>query len=161
MTRAQPPAFPRNRRGRLGFPGPTQGRWLFLTARCCSTSCLCLPHQHLCLYWTASTTTQTCPHLPFKRPSPCRAQFLASPAHASPAPHQGHLWPLTAALLLASKEHLTQNPGPSDPALALLPLLLPCPVSTPVLARYAESMLIKWKEITRCSLGLEPQVLPF
>ena len=25
MTRAPPPAFPRNPRGRLGFPGPTQG----------------------------------------------------------------------------------------------------------------------------------------
>ena len=25
VTRAQPPAFPRNPRGRLGFPGPTQG----------------------------------------------------------------------------------------------------------------------------------------
>ena len=24
-ARAQPPAFPRNPRGRLGFPGPTQG----------------------------------------------------------------------------------------------------------------------------------------
>ena len=25
VTRAPPPAFPRNPRGRLGFPGPTQG----------------------------------------------------------------------------------------------------------------------------------------
>ena len=25
VTRAKPPAFPRNPRGRLGFPGPTQG----------------------------------------------------------------------------------------------------------------------------------------
>ena len=26
VTRAPPPAFPRNPRGRLGFPGPTQGQ---------------------------------------------------------------------------------------------------------------------------------------
>ena len=29
-TRAQPPAFPRNPRGRLGFPGPTQGLGRFV-----------------------------------------------------------------------------------------------------------------------------------
>lgn len=99
---------------------------------------------------------QTHLRVPFKCPPPCHAQFLASPARASPAPHRGRLWPLTAALLLASKEHLTQNPGPSEPAPALSPSI----GLTPALARSAESRLIKWKEITGCSLGLEPQVPP-